>query len=510
MYGMDIASESWAGDNHFNPTKRHMRRLLKPFRSKWVRIPLIAWVLYISVSVTYLGITRHSTRTQGTRERQVVLERLDREDPGWRFAQIEVARSPVPEKENSALVASQLQHLIPGNGQLFPARRNKSGLDLHEIPPNRLLDDEADQLIRTALLGTEEALPLAIELAKCPVGRRSLTAPTDVMTSKWNIDIVHYYVTQYLRLSFERTAGQLSSDETRATLLAMLNLGRMHGDEPVMRSQSSRIALARSAVGMLERTLALGVEGGDLSSLQAELDRESKADWYRVGVRGHRAFAHEACQAIEDGRVPLHDVRMLNATCGNRAPRYLEMIDEWRVQPSLPADHAICLDLLTRFLKVADLPESQQADAVARLPIPNGSVGTRLQSTFLSRVPQFADDALLTRAMLRCAVAAIAIERFRLLNGDWPLSLGDIPQAILPSIPLDPFTDKPLVLVTRREGVTVYSLGFDATDDGGTLDPRSRRGDRGTDIGFRLYNVDQRRLPALPVPPKGKNEDLDL
>lgn len=268
--------------------------------------------------------------------------------------------------------------------------------------------------------------------------------------------------------------------------------------------------LARNAVEMLERALALGVEFNELSSFQTELDRESKADWYRVAVRGHRALAHEACRAIEDGRVPLHDVRMLNALCGNRAPRHLEMIDEWRVQPSLPADHAVCLDLLTQFLRLADLPESQQSTAGAKLPIPTESVGTRLPSVFLSQVPRFADTGMLTRAMLRCAVAAIAIERFRLLSGKWPRSLSDIPKEILPSIPLDPFTDKPLVLVTRPDGVTVYSLGFDATDDGGTFNPRTRRGDHGTDIGFRLYNVEQRRLPALPVPPKGKGDLDDL
>ena len=69
---------------------------------------------------------------------------------------------------------------------------------------------------------------------------------------------------------------------------------------------------------------------------------------------------------------------------------------------------------------------------------------------------------------------------------------------ILAAVPLDPFDGKPLKYVRRADGVTVYSIGLDETDDGGTILDGGPNKLPGQDIGFRLYDVNQRGLPPLP------------
>ena len=50
---------------------------------------------------------------------------------------------------------------------------------------------------------------------------------------------------------------------------------------------------------------------------------------------------------------------------------------------------------------------------------------------------------------------------------------------------VDPFTDKPLKYVARNGSVTIYSVGDDQTDDGGSID-NEKNTERPTDVGVRM------------------------
>lgn len=71
-------------------------------------------------------------------------------------------------------------------------------------------------------------------------------------------------------------------------------------------------------------------------------------------------------------------------------------------------------------------------------------------------------------AYTRVARTTLAIERWRLAhNGRLPDSLADLVPGFLPSIPLDPFDEKPLRYKKTEHGYMVYSIGPDLADDGG-------------------------------------------
>ena len=89
------------------------------------------------------------------------------------------------------------------------------------------------------------------------------------------------------------------------------------------------------------------------------------------------------------------------------------------------------------------------------------------------------------RARLLTAATGVAAARFRRDHGRLPSSLGDICPAYMPFVPLDPFANgAPLIFKTSPDGLTVYSVGLNRTDDGG---------DDEKDVVFRVFDVETQR-----------------
>ncbi len=63
-----------------------------------------------------------------------------------------------------------------------------------------------------------------------------------------------------------------------------------------------------------------------------------------------------------------------------------------------------------------------------------------------------------------------AVLRFKSDTGQYPQDLAELQQAgYINEIPIDPFSDKPLVYKKTNEGFILYSVGLDYKDDGGVL-----------------------------------------
>jgi hypothetical protein len=88
------------------------------------------------------------------------------------------------------------------------------------------------------------------------------------------------------------------------------------------------------------------------------------------------------------------------------------------------------------------------------------------------------------RADMDCAIMALAIERYRLKEGNLPETLEALVPGYLPQVYLDPFDGKPLRYKRIDSGYMIYTIGEDGSDDGG------RGWDRKTrtrDWVFRVY-----------------------
>ena len=90
-------------------------------------------------------------------------------------------------------------------------------------------------------------------------------------------------------------------------------------------------------------------------------------------------------------------------------------------------------------------------------------------------------------------------------HGHWPDTLDAVVPKYLAAVPKDPQDGNPLRFTQRPDGVIVYWIGPDGTDDGGKLS-RHNPLTPGTDQGFQLWNVRQRRQPARELLPQPAEE----
>jgi hypothetical protein len=82
----------------------------------------------------------------------------------------------------------------------------------------------------------------------------------------------------------------------------------------------------------------------------------------------------------------------------------------------------------------------------------------------------------------------------------------DLIPEYLDRVPQDCFRKAPLIFRKLPDGLVIYSVGPDGEDDGGLIirgerpPPKERGVPANEDIGFRLWDVDQRRQPPPPRP----------
>jgi hypothetical protein len=110
-------------------------------------------------------------------------------------------------------------------------------------------------------------------------------------------------------------------------------------------------------------------------------------------------------------------------------------------------------------------------------------------------VVKLADADQKGQAQLRCALAAVAIERYRRERRQWPSAINDLEENQLMTIPLDPYDGRPLrflCFLGFPSDALVYSVGPDGEDNHGHLDPK-RPDAPSTDIGFRMWDPSMRR-----------------
>jgi hypothetical protein len=153
--------------------------------------------------------------------------------------------------------------------------------------------------------------------------------------------------------------------------------------------------------------------------------------------------------------------------------------------------HVWLLRHLTRFVDIAQLPPHEQPPQIEQWQkvVPDAPALARLMLVAAPKLVRVCQEG---QARLRCAVAAVAAERYRRAHGRWPDALADLTPALLPEVPRDPFDGAPLRYRRLGDGAGIYTVGPDGQDNNGTLDDKNP-GRAGADLGLRLWDVSRRR-----------------
>ena len=401
----------------------------------------------------------------------------DRLDPGWRMDDLGGQHRPVPPERNSILKIVEAARLKPRSWPELQTERLSSMLFAHPqeaLPPPDVATLAAD-LERAAL-----ALGVARQISGCPETSFERWVDWKQPGPVWPHLSDTCTVSDMLNYDILLRVHQGNSDGAVESCQALVNTARSLTHPPALCPQLARIRdpIARK----IERALAQGTaSAGRLSDLQRTLEDDLAEPVKLLQARAGRAQRDDYWESFRD----------------SRRPSWLRM-GLWeflRAMPngSLSEQRAAWLHYNNQFVEVMKSPDHLQFVQLNSLPGPPTSWGPWTLTLGNNRT--FAECHWPWLAELRCAVAMLAMERYRLATGHWPDSLDKLVPTLLREVPIDPFDGQPIRIRRLADGIVIYTVGFDGKDDGGNLvrKPGVYPFGSGIDIGVRLWDPSARR-----------------
>jgi hypothetical protein len=476
---------------------------IKPRRRWWWRILIGIFTLLVT---TVIGrwVWWERTRAHGEEELAAAIAETEAVDPRWRWEQLDEDWPKVPDEQNSILVLKRFDESAK-LWKLDSLKTADGAKVLPDKPDNRRLDDERAKIVNRELRDNEAIVTLAFSFKDFPRGRANIDFRAE--RNPLNTFLPHVgtcrKVAHVLELDIERYLISNRTAEAWIRVTAILNCAAGMKDEPVIISQLPRIALRIIAVRRMERILALGsVTAVDLERMQNRCQLEAAEDVLMPALRGDRAIFTIFFENLASGRLTVNE--LANGRHGSE--EWDEFLGWTLYRARLPADQAFHLRTMNGYIAIAMLPTHEQLRKVdeftsgfrheaAQARADKERVFTSLM---LPAIDKVFEAAIRDKALLRCTITALAAERYRLANEkkEWPKRLDDLCPKYLDAVPLDPFDGRPLKYKFRDDGVTIYSVGADGIDNGGTNLTSSGR-EPGADIGFRLWNPESRGLPPV-------------
>lgn len=393
---------------------------------------------------------------------------LDASEPGWRLEDMLAARNAAlpPPGRNPFDVATAAHAQLPANW----AALTNNPLPAPG-PVNASLTSADRQAVAAVVAASGPSLATADRLVDLPPGGRT-TSPAVVLALDLSFANLRS-VSELTRLAALHHADAGRSAEAMRAVRGGLGVPRAVGGEPTLINRLVENATAVVAARSAARVLNLGEHPAGLAELQTDFERVAAAVDVAAAVRGERAFIHARLREIAAGDSVAHLLR------------------------GQAADHAEVLRQMTATAAAFDLPPGARPAALAAIPKPrpNRPLGA---SSIMTAVDKAVESCLRTQAELSATAAGIACERSRQRAGIWPATLADIPKDTLAAVPVDPFTGRPLLYKRLADGIVVYSVGPDGTDDGGDVWAGGANS-QNKDFGLRLWDADKRGVPPSPA-----------
>jgi hypothetical protein len=460
---------------------------------RWILLSTLGLFLF----TVFMGELYHwIVESQSRKALGQAVARIERDDPDWHFEQIESRRAEVADEKNGGLRVLAAHKLMPKDWPRTAVTNFWS-----ELPPERLLPPEQAKHLVDELTLHQDAITEAREVRRYRTGRYQVAYAKDYISTK----VPHFDANRAVGFVLEADgvarAEWKDFDGAVESCQATLAVGQTFGDEWSALTLVTRDARRLVAVNLLQRILAQGEPSdGALNAIRTQFEEESQVRLLEPSLRCERAQFHRVFENLESGEITLggadHDAvnpSLLTST--------VDKLEHHWVQPIVLKSHAQFLQAATDDHEVSRLPEEQRS-AAAALQKSRIQGLTPLGRLYLIPLERLVEADLRSMALLRCSVVALRAEQYRRKTGHWPAALSDLAADFPNGLPTDPFDGNPMRLKRLPDGLVIYSVGRDRTDDGGVLyrpDSKEVPG-QGNDIGIRLWDVDKRRQPAMAAP----------
>jgi competence protein ComGC len=432
---------------------------------------------------------------------QEALAEAAAEDPNWRLGDLEASRAVYPENENAALQLLTVKRMIPGG---WGSKQEFYDL-FNDLPKQHQLDAQQLKALREEMTKAEAAVAEARKLADMPHGHFPIEYTPDWIGTHMYVQDARA-IANLLQNDVLLLAQEGDADAALRSARAGLNTARAIEDEPLLISQLVRIACRAIALGNLERVLAQGEPSPEaLAEFQKLLEMEDRDNLLLFGLRGERAGSNQLLEAMQTGKVGTTNfMGGMGSSSAESAALSLMMM----APGSLKNQRAALVRTLTRAVQAAKLPPEQQKTEFDQIDADSRHQGV-LVRLLLPAVSKVREADCRTHAQTRCALLAVAAERYRRAHGNWPASVDAlVADGLLKQAPIDPYDGAPVRYRVREGSVVVYSVAQDRQDDGGKFDGKAGT-TKGTDLGITLWDVSQRRLLPLPAKePEGLPGDI--
>jgi hypothetical protein len=441
---------------------------------------------------------------------------LDRSDPDWRLEQIEAKRKVVPDDRNGALQIARFRTLVSeeSNGTVADGRETidpkvrERLLAIDMQPPRLRLGDADAKLFRDEWKRFERVLPAARRMKEYPSGRFHINFARDAYSTKMTDWAAGRYLADLLRLDALMQIDEGNRTAAMASCEALLNVGRAYTDEPFAHIQWQGMIVFHQALHVLERLVAqCDLSQTELAAFQQVLMDVAKMPVLLTMARGDRAANHYFLTSLEAGD-PLGSSILPSINIKDRS--------ELPGGKDLRRFHAWLLRHWTEFVAISRQPPEDQAPLLTALDEKCATAPLAGTPLFKALTRTSIEAVAVTRqvAELRGAAAALAVERYRIAQGQWPPELSALVPAFMERVPRDPYDGRPLRYRQAGDRVVVYCLGPDLIDNQGNVDRTAlttvppylqkvkmndylkeipKEPSVGVDLGFRIYAPAMRR-----------------
>ncbi|MCD6405531.1 MAG: hypothetical protein J7M19_06865 [Planctomycetes bacterium] len=274
-----------------------------------------------------------------------------------------------------------------------------------------------------------------------------------------------------------------------------LALSRSLAEEPLLVSNlvSQAIGSIATAGGLQRLVSRTDIPADDLVSLQKEIERLADEFSIRPALEGDLAIDCDFHNSILAGRSAVESTASLvgGKSDSNVAVSVFDRMPLFLKKGYIKGDMTF---LISFYLELFDKIDS----GVLISPAEQDAFRQRAESgpyviarMLLPAISRSVEQTECRRARLLATAAALAALRFSRDHNRWPASLDALVPDYLAKVPADPFSGAPLIYKILDDGIIVYCVGLNRTDDGGKpslVKPADGdKGDYDDYNGFRIW-----------------------